>query len=251
MSPLRVAVTRDEPEDGMLTRALREHGLDPVHCPVVAQAPASDPQPLARAAAMLEHYHWLVVASVRAVDALVAARGEGPIPAAVRTAAVGRKTAARLRFHGAAEPLLPEHAGAQSLIEALQHADSWPGRIVLLPRAAEGGREIAESLQGFGAIVDEVIAYRTSAGAPGEIAARWRAVAPEAAVVASPSAARSLVAAVGAPALRALELVAIGPTTAAALAELGLTARLPRSPDFECAALLLSEIAAARKERVV
>ncbi|HEV2104413.1 MAG TPA: uroporphyrinogen-III synthase, partial [Candidatus Eisenbacteria bacterium] len=59
-----------------------------------------------------------------------------------------------------------------------------------------------------------------------------------AAVVASPSAARALLAALGPGPLRAVELVAIGSTTAAALAAAGLAPRLPARPEFAAAAAL-------------
>src|SRR2546428_527295 len=82
----------------------------------------------------------------RAVSALMAARANRPIPAGVRTAAVGPSTAAALEAHGATAPLTAPAAGAIALIEALRSADSWPGRRALLPRAENGGPELAEAL---------------------------------------------------------------------------------------------------------
>jgi uroporphyrinogen-III synthase len=93
---LRVAVTRDEADDGPLSQALRRRALEPVSCRVIREAPPADPENLTRAASELERYDWLVVASARAVTALAEARGERPFPAALRTAAVGRKSAAAL-----------------------------------------------------------------------------------------------------------------------------------------------------------
>ncbi|HET7225894.1 MAG TPA: uroporphyrinogen-III synthase, partial [Candidatus Eisenbacteria bacterium] len=61
----------------------------------------------------------------------------------------------------------------------------------------------------------------------------WRAAHADAVVVASPSAARALVHAVGAPALAAPGVIAIGATTAAALAALGVAADVPERADFE------------------
>src|SRR5260221_2062079 len=43
LAGIRVAVTRDEPADGPLSTALREHGLEPVACPAVRELPAPDP----------------------------------------------------------------------------------------------------------------------------------------------------------------------------------------------------------------
>lgn len=237
---LRVAVTREEAPDGPLAAALRRHGMDPVSCPVVGEVAAPDAAPLQRAAEALESYDWLVVASARAVTALVGARDGRALPAALRTAAVGPKTAATLVAHGASAPLVAPSAGAGPLMMALRGADRWPGRRVLLPRAAEGRRDLGESLRRFGATVDEVAAYRTVPRPPDEIAAAWRAAAPDAVVVASPSAARALVAALGAQPLRRLEpVVAIGSTTAMALVSLGVRAMVPPRADFEAVAELL------------
>ena len=76
---LRVAVTRDEGPDGELAAALRSHGLEPVACPAVTFGPGPEPDRLADAARHLERYHWLVVASRRAVTALMEARAGAPV----------------------------------------------------------------------------------------------------------------------------------------------------------------------------
>src|SRR5262245_50414202 len=91
----RVAVVRDEPAGGRLSRALEEAGFEPRPCPVAHPAPPLDPAPLAEAARHLDRYDWVVFASQRAVDALLDA-GAGPWPPGIRTAAVGPRTAAAL-----------------------------------------------------------------------------------------------------------------------------------------------------------
>lgn len=246
---LRVAVTRDEATDGPLGEALRRHGMLPVGCAVVAEAPPPDLAPLIGAASELERYDWLVVASVRAVTALMGARGHRPLPPGLRTAAVGPRSAAELVACGATSPITALSAGAGPLMLALSHADRWPGRRVLLPRAAEGRRDLGESLRRHGAQVDEVTAYRTVARPPDEIAAAWREGAPEAVVVASPSAARALVAAIGSDPLRRLEpVVAIGSTTAMALVALGIRAIVPERAEFEAVAELLERTRRWRTE---
>src|SRR5262245_22665854 len=109
--PWRVAVTRDEPADGPLSRALAAAGLVPRPCPVLIAAPAADPQALARAAATLEQYAWVIVASTRSVRALTAAR-TAAWPPGVRTAAVGRQTARALTEAGATpSPLVADGDG--------------------------------------------------------------------------------------------------------------------------------------------
>ena len=246
---LRVAVTRDEAADGPLSAALTRHGLTAVACPVIFEVEAPDPEPLARAAAALERYDWLVAASARAVLALMRARGGARLPAGLRTAAVGERTAAALVAHGAVAPLVAPHAGAWTLIESLRAADAWPGRRALLPRALDGATDLAEALRRFGAEVDEVAAYRTIERPRDEIAAAFRTAAPDRVVIASPSAARALIGAIGAEALRRLEpVVAIGPTTAMALVALGVRAVVPERADFESVADLLAGMAPVENE---
>jgi len=236
---LRVAVTRNEGPDGALARALRRWGLAPVNCDVLTFAPAPDPEALRRAAERVERYDWLIAASARAVAALQDARGGAPLPSDLRCAAVGLQTAAALEQAGASPPMVTGTAGSGTLLAALRTADDWAGRSVLIPRAAEGGREIAEALRALGASVDEVAAYRTVVCPPDEVAARWRRAAPDAAVVASPSAARALVAGVGAETVVRLRgVVAIGGTTADALRAHGIEPWVPSRPDFEAAAEL-------------
>jgi uroporphyrinogen-III synthase len=185
----------------------------------------------------------MVVASRRAVTAVMAARDGRPLPPALRTAAVGAASAAALREAGAVEPLVAPEAGAAALAQALRGADRWPGCRVLLPRAAEGIAELGAVLRAEGAEAVEVIAYRTLARPAAEVARDWNEAAPEAAVFASPSAVHALAAGIGAPALRALRaVVAIGPTTAAALATLGITASVPATTGFEAAAALMRDL---------
>ena len=243
--PLRVAVTRDEGPDGPLASALRRHGLTPVCCAVVRESASPEPERLARAARELEQYDWLVVASTRAVAALVAARGAGPLPGGLRTAAVGAVTSDALVAHGAHAPLTAAEAGAAALVEALRDADQWRGRRVLLPRAAGGGPELGEALRHWGAEVEEIAAYGTLERTREEILASWAAAAADAVVVASPSAARALVHAVGAEGVRRLEpVIAIGPTTAMALVAEGVAAVVPPRADFESMAEFVREMLA-------
>jgi uroporphyrinogen-III synthase len=236
----RVLVTRDESLNGALSSALIQRGFDPVACGVIANAPTTEPEALERAARSLEQYEWLIVASQRAVAALMAARPGHALPPGLRTAAVGQRSAAALVAAGATAPLTAASAGAVALIAVLRVADRWHGRRVLLPRALHGGRDIAGSLRLQGADVDEVVAYTTVSRPRSQIVAAWEAARPDAAVVASPSAARALVQAVGAERLRRLARVAaLGSTTAMQLVALGVPAVVPARADFDAVAELL------------
>jgi uroporphyrinogen-III synthase len=250
MNAPRVAVTRDEPVDGPLASALRDHGLEAVACPVVFEAPPDDPEPLARAARELEQYDWVVVASARAAQALVAARGARAWPRRLHAAAVGIKTAAALRGGGASYVMTASEDGAAPLLEALRTTNAWHGVRVLVPRAADGLPTLPEGLRALGATVDEVEAYRTASPPPQATAARWGAVAAEAVVFASPSAVRALIEAVGSQAFAGITIGAIGATTAAALEAHGLSALVPPRADFDAlAATLAAALGTERQPR--
>jgi uroporphyrinogen-III synthase len=231
----RVAVTRDEPADGPLSTALRAEGLDARPCPVLSEAPAPA-GPLARVAEALPRFDWLVCASARAVRALREARAE-PWPDGLRTAAVGAATARALVEAGAASAtMVVGTGGAEALWARLRGQGPWTGRRVLVPTTPGGRPFLADALRAAGAEVQIVDAYHMAARPAPDIAADWAAAAPHAAVLASPRAVAALAAAIGAAALRAVHVVAIGPTTAAALAALGVPHAVSAAADLRAAA---------------
>jgi len=101
-------------------------------------------------------------------------------------------------------------------------------------------------LRDAGAVVDEVEAYRMCRRSSDALAGAWHETAPNAAVIASPAAAETLVEAIGAPALRQLRaVVAIGRTTAEALSHHGVPCLVAGRTDFAEAARTLAAHRAA------
>lgn len=228
----RVAVTRDDEGEAAVRRALESAGFDAVSCPVIVEGPAPDPQRLRAVSRDLEHYDWVVCASVRSVRALAAARG-ARWPRKLRTAAVGKATAAAMREAGATEPVVGEAFNATALWETLRPLDAWEGRRVLLPGVAAGRRELVDGLRSHGAIVTEVEAYTMTARPYDAIRTDWLHADPDAVILGSPTTVRRLIEAVGADALRELKaIIAIGPTTQRALTEAALSSRMPREATF-------------------
>ena len=83
--------------------------------------------------------------------------------------------------------------------------------------------------------------------APADIAADWNA-APDAVIFASPSAVDAIVNAIGREAVAALAaVVAIGPTTAAALNARGIPTEISPAADFTAVAQHLAGLHAARQ----
>lgn len=185
---MRILLTRPVGRNDELARLLTEHGHEPVMCPLIEVEPLGD-EPID-----LAGYDWLVVTSALGARE-VRRRGRGQ-PA--RTAAVGCATAEAL---GGAD-LIPAVSTQEGLLAELPRP---AGRVLFA--GAEGARRL---------LVDELAAdfvatYRTHAIRPRE------PVEGDLAVLASPSAARSL-AALGTD----LPVVSIGPETTAAAAAAGV-----------------------------
>ncbi len=243
-----VAVTRGKGGDDPLSTRLRELGATVLEVPAIAVAPPASWDELDAALAEADRFDWIAFASATAVDAClsrIVALGLPPPPVGTRLAAVGKATARRLHERLREPDLVPEHATGAALAEAM--APHVRGRRVLVPRAAEGRHELLDGLAGAGAEVVEATAYRTVPASPALVAPLGDAILDgrvDAVAFASPSAVRSVVAAMGprAELLSRCALAAIGPTTAAAIAEVGLRATVV--PAESTAAGLADAIAA-------
>jgi len=226
-----VVVTRAESHDGPLSSQLRTLGLKVLLWPAVAVTPASGPA-LSDALARIEEFDWIVFASRTAVTAVI--KSCPRLPASVRVAAIGRATAQVLRGRGLRVDLMPNEANAASLVNAFETMGCAGARI-LYPASSRALPTITQGLTQLGAEVLQVEAYRTEA-APLDVSDCRAWIHREvigAVTFASPSAVIELERALGAPDFARLlahaAVVAIGPTTARALAERGRTAVLAES----------------------
>lgn len=227
---LRVLVTRAEGRGGALAERLRALGAEPVVRPTIAYAAPPDPAALDAALGRLEAgvYEWLLLTSVRTVEAVAAALGERAPQLANRVSlkvgAVGPATAdACRRLLGYEPAAVPESFLGTELAAAMGDA---AGRRVLLPNADLARPATEERLREAGAVVDRVIAYST-VPAPGgeELAALLASGGLDAVLFTSGSTARYFARQVGPAGLeaaRTLTVACIGPSTADVCRELGL-----------------------------
>jgi hydroxymethylbilane synthase len=212
----RVLVTRAREQAGPLVVALARRGLAPVPVPSIAVAPPPDPRALEDAAARLGGYGWVIVTSANGADALVAAaRAAGTGFAAPRWAAVGSATAQVLERHGVRVGFCPTRSTAESLA---REVPVRRGDRVLLARADIAPGTLTRVLRARGAIVDDVVAYRTVEGPPGSARLLESALARplDALVFTSGSTVRGLLALAGAErseVLRAIPAICVGPET--------------------------------------
>jgi uroporphyrinogen-III synthase len=139
--------------------------------------------------------------------------------------------------------VVADSEGAEALWRVLETKDQWRGRSVLVPTVPGGLRTLATSLRDAGAIVDEVEAYRMEPRGARVIQADWDRARPDAVVIASPSAASRLCDAIGIASLEKLHaVVAIGPTTSAALTALNVIHTTSPRADAESVARHLAAI---------
>ena len=150
-------LTRDPEACAAYAEPLGRLGLEVVAMPVTRTAPPPDEGALARALETGGHVA-ILVASARAAQALARARGHAPL---AEVWAVGPATAAALQAAGI-PAVQPEAVhDASTLAVALLGSRELVGKKVLVPRAAEGRDEAITLLRAAGAVVDDIVAYRT------------------------------------------------------------------------------------------
>jgi uroporphyrinogen-III synthase len=156
-------VTRPASQAAELVSLLADRGIGAVSVPTVEIAPAAPGGSLDDAIRSLEGAEWLVITSVNGAAALLermAALGQA-LPDGVRLAAVGPATAEALRQGGLEVSHVPSRYRTVAIAEGL---GDLAGRRVVLARADAATRDLRDALQERGALVEEVVAYRTVEG---------------------------------------------------------------------------------------
>jgi hydroxymethylbilane synthase len=155
----RILVTRTRDQARQLVAALEAAGLEPVAIPTIELEAVAPGGPLDAAIAALSSYRWIVITSANGAEAAVAAaRRTGTDPAGARWAAVGSATAEALSAAGIAAALTPSRASGERIAAELPIES---GDRVLLARADIADGRLPAALRARGAVVDDVVAYRT------------------------------------------------------------------------------------------
>lgn len=226
----RIVITRAFAQSESLARALSARKAHPVLLPLIAFADPADCAPLDDAIARWHSFDWVVFTSANAVRAVIQRRAKVPSELALqetspRLAAVGPATAAALEEAGYAVDRVASIPNGLDLARSL--APEINGRAVFLPRSDRANPDLPAALAQSGAIVTEVVAYRTL---PPSDLDRRRIIelahgAADSIVFFSPSAVHTFIEALGQDAPRDLDrrlfLLAVGPVTATALRNAG------------------------------
>jgi uroporphyrinogen III methyltransferase/synthase len=156
-------VTRPAAQAAELVARLQERGLGAVAVPTVAIDHWSATADLDRMLTTLDGADWLVLTSANGAEALsarVAITGR-TVPAGTRVAAVGPATADALRAAG----IRVDHVPADYLtVEIASGLGEVHDRRVVLARADAATPDLRQALLARGALVEEVVAYRTVEG---------------------------------------------------------------------------------------
>jgi hydroxymethylbilane synthase len=247
----RVLVTRAANQAGALVEALTRAGIDVVAIPAIELQPVAAAGPLDEAAGRLDRYAWVIVTSANGAEAVLAAASRvGADPSGTRFAAVGSSTTAALAARAVPIAFRPPRSSGDGIADEIPLR---PGDRILLARTDIADGRLPGRLRERGAVVDEVVAYRTveAPGASREPLAQAFAAGPfDALVFTSGSTVRGLLRLLTPQQRRvALRSVAccIGPTTARVARECGF-GRIAEAPMQSAAALAEIVVAAVLPE---
>ena len=160
----RVLVTRMRGQATQLSRLLEGQGAIAIETPVIRVNPLEETANIDRAVKNLSTYDWVTFSSINGVSMVkvrIEALGlDGRIFHGTKVAAIGPTTAQALLDIGVRADLVPE-AYISEAVAARMIQDNVEGLKVLLFRSDIGRDALARSLRERGAIVNELVAYRT------------------------------------------------------------------------------------------
>jgi uroporphyrinogen III methyltransferase/synthase len=157
-------------------------------------------------------------------DALRAESLDARALAGIKVAAVGPATASALLDRGLAVDVAPDRFVAEALLDALRGRRDVQGVRVLYAKA-EGAREVLhDGLEELGALVEEVVLYRSVVDGTGAAELRQRLIDGDVDLVTftSASSVNGFFAAAGEDVARRVPAATIGPITSAAARDRGL-----------------------------
>lgn len=163
----RIVVTRSRSQASSFAESIEALGGEPMEFPTIATADPEDYSGLDQAIAKLEQYDWLILTSANGVEKFFARlryhKKDVRALHGVKICAIGPATRGEIEKNGLYIDLMPEKFVAESLIEAFKNQDIV-GKKILMTRADIARKDLPVTLKNMGALVDDVVAYRTVQG---------------------------------------------------------------------------------------
>jgi uroporphyrinogen III methyltransferase / synthase len=160
----RLLITRPAQQAQTFARAIYARGIEPILASTIAIVPPDDPEPARRAIDALAAYRWLVFTSQNGVDLffdrLAALDCDARYVGATKIAAIGAKTAHRLRECGIRPDLVPPAFIGEEIARALIEA-SHEGDRILVYRAQDARDVLPQMLEDADRKPHVVAAYKT------------------------------------------------------------------------------------------
>jgi uroporphyrinogen III methyltransferase / synthase len=161
----RVVVTRAVRQAGPLKEPLAELGADVLEVPCIKTGPTDNKTEIVEVMGSLGEYDWIVFTSTNGVNAFFdyffRAFEDVRDLGALRIAAVGPGTAARLQELHLKVDVMPKAALGLSVAKALGAFESIENLKIVLMRAETANPDLPQALSAMGAIVDDVACYKT------------------------------------------------------------------------------------------
>ncbi len=259
----RIVVTRSREQAGDFVARLDELGARSILAPSIRIARLTDFAELDEVIERIGRFDWIVFTSANGVDHfmerfLAQSRDirdlKGP-----RLCAIGPATAERLtRFHLHVDAV-PSENRSEAVTAAMQAEGFAEGQRVLLPRADIGRETLPDDLRHAGAIVEDIATYRTvreAFGREGEPDIYKMLLEGDVDIVTftSASSVRHFVTNLGedqaADLLARVDVASIGPVTAEAAQQLGITTTIQPETTYSIPALVDAIVAHVTRRRM-
>ena len=231
----RIVVTPSHEQAQELVERLENLGAQAIEAPTFRLAPPEDPEAVDRAAASVDDYDWVIFESANASRGFFAALARGPRDiralGASRSARSGRRRPTGSPRTGSRPTSIIPEFRVESVGDAIAAKGSIAGARLLVVRPDHLRDVLATDLARRGAVVTDLVAYRTAADPPDSPAAQalYRQLLDgeiDAVTFTSPTAVRRFATLIGeeqaADLLNTTVVATIGPVTAAAAQELGV-----------------------------
>ena len=240
LSEKTIVITRDSSQSAGLTGLLEQNGATVFHFPTIRIIPPENWSACDQALARIDAYDWIFFSSANGVSYFMdRAREIGVHKIAAKIAVVGEKTREKLVSYGLTCDIMPTEFTAQGLLVALDKTDMKNKRC-LLPSSDKSRDALAAGLQKSGAAMERLTVYRTGVnkdldGSP--LIDKINRNEIDCITFFSPSAVTNFAQIMGEKNIKRIgsatvRIAVIGPSTARAVADLGLKVDMvPRRSD--------------------